>query len=78
MHLMHMDKNLQNIIRELNELDSDMVEVDGSILKPSQCYHFGTDPVHVLFNTNCPDSLQQKVKQILAKHLPAYESSSPQ
>jgi len=55
---------------ELSELDRDPVEVDGMQLKPSQCYHFDVSPLHVLFNTNCPDSLKQKVQAILSKYIP--------
>lgn len=73
-----MENNLAPLVDELNELDSEMVEVDGNQLKPSQCYHFETDPVHLLFNTNCPETLKEKVNAIIAKHLPGYESSTPE
>ncbi len=69
-----MEKNLNILVNELNELDNQMIMVDGSLLKPSQCYHFETDPLHLLFNTNCPDTLKQKVTQIIHKHVPDYES----
>jgi hypothetical protein len=55
---------------ELEQLDRDMVLVDGKKLKPSQCYHFDTDPAHVLFNTNCPEDLRHKVQAILSKYIP--------
>ena len=73
-----MEKNLDILVSELNELDNEVVEIDGTVLKPSQCYHFETDPVHLLFNTNCPDTLKQRVNAIIAKHLPDYESRTPQ
>jgi hypothetical protein len=72
-----MDKKLEILVSELNELDKEMVTIDGVRLKPSQCYHFGTDPVHLLFNINCPDQLKEKVNAIIAKHLPEYESGTP-
>ena len=72
-----MEKNLDILVSELNELDNEVVEIDGTVLKPSQCYHFETDPVHLLFNTNCPEALKQKVNAIIAKHLPDYESGTP-
>ena len=75
-HNYHMENSVENIIDELNALDKDLVQIDGSYLKPSQCYYFDTDPVHMLFNTNCPDNLKQKIQAILAKHLPGYESSA--
>jgi hypothetical protein len=73
-----MEKNLDILVSELKELDNELVQIDGTLLKPSQCYRFETDPVHLLFNTNCPDSLKQKVQAILDKHLPAHESGSSQ
>lgn len=67
---------LKQLKLELNALDNDPVEIDGSRIKPSQCYRFEVDPVHVMFNTNCPDSLKQKVEAILSKHLKPDESST--
>lgn len=70
-----MKPDLHLLEKELKDLDSEPVEIDGALLKPSQCYHFGTDPVHMLFNTNCPDSLKAKVQAIVSRHIPGYESS---
>jgi hypothetical protein len=58
----------EDLLSELAELDREPVLVDGKTLKPSQCYHVGTDPTHVLFNTNCPDELKEKVNRVLAKY----------
>ncbi|MET0393457.1 MAG: hypothetical protein ABW019_09970 [Chitinophagaceae bacterium] len=69
---------LDKVQAELNELDQETVAIDGRAMKPSQCYHFSTDPAHVLFNTNCPDSLKEKVQAILDKYIPADESSAPE
>jgi hypothetical protein len=60
---------LEKIKAELMQLDRDLVEADGIRLKPSQCYRFETDPPHVLFNTNCPDALRQKVQDIISRHI---------
>jgi len=60
---------IERIKSELSQLDREMVEADGVQLKPSQCYHFGIDPLHVLFNTNCPDELKQKVQDIISRHM---------
>lgn len=60
---------IERIKAELSELDREMVKADGILLKPSQCYHFGADPLHVLFNTNCPDDLKQKVQDIISRHV---------
>ena len=29
-----------------------------------KCYYFNTDPPHVLFNVNCPEELQERVRDI--------------
>lgn len=58
----------EDLLSELEELDREPVLVDGKALKPSQCYHIGTSPTHVLFNTNCPEELKEKVNRILAKY----------
>jgi hypothetical protein len=60
---------IERIKEALTELDREMANADGVQLKPSQCYHFGSDPLHVLFNTNCPDELKQKVQDIISRHI---------
>ena len=55
-------------VEELESLDREPVTVDGKQLKPSQCYHVGLDPTHVLFNANCPDTLREKVNSILKRY----------
>ena len=59
---------------ELSALDAEMLDIEGEKIKPSQCYHFEGDPLHVLFNTNCPDSLREKIKMIISKYIPSYET----
>jgi hypothetical protein len=71
-----MSNDLKHLEEELKELDKELVEVDGARLKPSQCYHYEANPAHILFNTNCPDKLKEKIQLILAKHLPSYESGA--
>lgn len=61
---------------ELDLLDEELLPVEGRMLKPSQCYYLETDPPHVLFNTNCPDALREKIETILLKYLPPDEISS--
>jgi len=53
---------------ELKELDKEPVEFDGIRMKPSQCYTVSLNPPHVLFNTNCPDSIRDRVLAILSKY----------
>jgi hypothetical protein len=57
------------IKEELMILENESVEANGIFLKPSQCYHFETDPPHVLFNTNCPSSLKERIQSIISKYL---------
>ena len=69
----------QRMIRiqnELRALDEHNIEVGGKQLKPSQCYRVGVSPAHILFNTNCPDSLKQKVQAILLKYINEDENRS--
>jgi hypothetical protein len=63
---------------ELAELDRESVQVEGQLLKPSQCYRIGFDPPHILYNTNCPRSLREKVQAILSKYWPSHESGPSQ
>lgn len=69
------DSIIENIKSELDILDHEMVEVNGVRMKPSKCYHFDIDPAHILFNTNCPENLKERVQFILAKYLPDESSS---
>ncbi|HKZ67488.1 MAG TPA: hypothetical protein VJ111_14075 [Chitinophagaceae bacterium] len=62
---------LSKVKAELGELDRNFVEINGKKLKPSQCFRFDADPVHVLFNTNCPEGLKQKIQDILSKYIRA-------
>jgi hypothetical protein len=63
------DKILTQLQAELDALDNDPIEVDGQQMKASQCYHLDVSPAHVLFNTNCPDTLKEKINRILAKYV---------
>lgn len=65
---------LTKIKAELQQLDSELVEIEGRKIKPSQCYRFGFNPAHILFNTNCPENIKQQVKAILDKYLQEYKS----
>jgi hypothetical protein len=58
----------ERLQRELASLDLEQVELDGLPLKASQCYKVAMDPLHVLFNTNCPDSLRSKVNSIISRY----------
>jgi len=70
------DYKLNQLRAELAMLDENKIQIDGAWLKPSQCYHVGTDPGHILFNTNCPESLKEKVQSILSKYITSDESRS--
>lgn len=58
----------QMLLEELDALDHETIEVEGRRMKPSQCYHVSVDPVHVLFNENCPESLKERVNTILKRY----------
>ncbi|MGC4038649.1 MAG: hypothetical protein QM764_21985 [Chitinophagaceae bacterium] len=62
--------SVKKIMTELELLDQGLVEADGLQLKPSQCYYVGTDPFHILYNTNCPDSLKERIDSIVSFYLP--------
>ncbi len=55
----------KEIINELALLDTDLVDAGGIMLKPSQCYRIESNKL--LYNANCPDSLKQKIEQILSR-----------
>ena len=69
-------QRLIRIQNELRALDEHNIEIGGKQLKPSQCYRVGVSPAHILFNTNCPDSLKQKVQAILLKYINEDENRS--
>lgn len=71
-----MKNTLEPLVNELHELDRELVKIDGQTIKPSQCYHFETDPLHLLFNTNCPDSLKERINGIVKKYIPDYEGGA--
>lgn len=67
---------LEKLRAELGELERQSVNVNGKKLKPSQCYRFGADPAHILFNTNCPEGLRQKIQSIFSKYTTFNEGRS--
>jgi len=52
--------------RELEKLDDELVNADGIMLKPSQCYRIEAN--HILYNTSCPESLKRKIQSILLRY----------
>jgi hypothetical protein len=64
----HGEQTASQIKEALSALEREWVQVDGIRMKPSQCYHFEMDPPHVLFNTNCPEDLKEKVESILTRY----------
>ena len=46
-----------------------LLELKGKMVKPSNCYYFEGNPAHILFNTNCPDSLKEKIENIVQKYI---------
>jgi hypothetical protein len=58
----------EQFLAELAALDEETIFIDGKELKPSQCYHLGVEPTHILFNTNCPESLKARLNGLLVKY----------
>jgi hypothetical protein len=69
---------IDELSAELRALDEENFDLTEASLKPSQCYHLEIDPVHLLFNTNCPDALKKRVQTIVAKYIPGYETGERQ
>ena len=63
--------SIEKVQVELADLDRGFVSIRGKRVKPSQCYRFDADTGKILYNTNCPDGLKQKIQEILTKHLAA-------
>ena len=63
---------------DLDTLNREWKDLEGSKLSANQCYHLETDPPHFLFNLNCPQTLQQKLKDILHKYFPQNENGIPE
>jgi hypothetical protein len=70
------NEHQQKLLKELKELENQSFEIDGKIVRPSQCYHWEADPAHLLYNTNCPPILKQKLDLIIAKYVPKHEGSA--
>ena len=60
----------------LDQIHQDLNALNEEWKGAKQCYHFETDPPHVLFNLNCPEELQTRVRNILAMYTPLHESHS--
>jgi hypothetical protein len=71
-------QSIDSLREELDALNRDWRDLEGTELSASQCYHFETDPPHFLYNLNCPDGLRQKLEALLHKHFPANENSITQ
>ncbi len=63
---------IDQLREDLDELNREWMNIEGSNLSAVQCYHLETNPPHFLFNSNCPDALRQKLEFILHKYFPEY------
>jgi hypothetical protein len=54
------------IRKELEKLDNELVNADGIMLKPSQCYRIEAN--QILYNTSCPESLKRRIQSILMRY----------
>ena len=71
-------EKIQQLKQELSDLEAEEIQIEGKSLKPSQCYHVELDPLHILYNTNCPDDLKERIEGILAKYVEAGEDPTQQ
>ena len=62
---------------DLDLLNKEWRNIEGTPLSANQCYHFETDPPHFLFNLNCPDNLRRELNDLLLKYFPEHVSSLP-
>jgi hypothetical protein len=65
-----------SIMKELALLDDNPVLLDGRPVKASGCYRLSGNPPQVIYNTNCPDDLKQKIEAILSKYQSRESSAS--
>jgi hypothetical protein len=70
----YLKQPIDELREDLDRLNREWMDIDDSKLSANQCYHLETDPPHFLFNLNCPETLQQKLKDILRKYFPRYEN----
>ena len=67
---------LEMLKAELRDLDQQYVNIGRRKMRPSQCYRIDINPIHLLFNTNCPDELKRKLEAIVSKYTGKDESSA--
>jgi len=67
---------IETLKKELRELDKEMVQLNGTSIAPSQCYRLELDPAHVLFNTNCPADLKERIEGLLHKYYKTHEGGT--
>lgn len=63
------EQTAEQIKKALDALDGRSITVGDARLAPSQCYRYSLDPLHLLFNTNCPDDLRHEVNAVFARYL---------
>jgi hypothetical protein len=56
-------ESVAKIKSDLAALDEHLLTIDGKQVKSSQYYHVELAPVHMLFNTNCPDKLKDRCRK---------------
>lgn len=66
----YLKQPIDQLREDLDTLNRDWMNLEGSDLSAAQCYHLETSPPHILFNMNCPESLREKLKAILHKYFP--------
>ena len=58
----------------LDQIQQELEALKDQWTEAGKCYYFQTDPPHVLFNVNCPEELEERVRDILFKYTGTRES----
>ena len=48
----------------MDALGNRTVLIDGTEMPACKCYYFSLNPLHVLFNDNCPELLKESIRSI--------------
>jgi hypothetical protein len=65
---MHSDsKQDELLLDELAAFDSEVIDIDGTHFKPSECYVVSTDPVRVSFHEHCPLLLRERIEAVISR-----------
>ncbi|NCI49967.1 hypothetical protein GWC95_08540 [Sediminibacterium roseum] len=58
-------KQEELLLDELAALDNQLIDINGTRFKPSDCYVVSTDPVRVSFHDHCPQLLRERIESVI-------------